>query len=248
MPDERDPRYVIADWLREEIGNGTYPPGAAVPSENELVTRWGVAKATAQAALSVLKAEGLLESRQGAATRVRTYRPILRQAGRRLSADTWGSGQSIWSVDQDGRQLVVDQVSVAEEPAHERIALGLDVPPGTPVCTRRRRYVLDGRAVMLSTSYLPAALVTGTAVTQADSGPGGTYARLAEIGHAPVHFVELVRARTPLQEERKGLDLPQGSPVIEITRTALTSQQRPIEVNVMVCDANAYVLRYDVDA
>ena len=248
MPDERDPRYVIADWLREEITKGTYPPGATVPSENELVARWGVAKATAQAAMAVLKAEGLLESRQGAATRVRTYRPILRQAGRRLSSATWARGQSIWSVDQDGRQLIVDQVSVAEEPAHDKVAQGLDLAHGTPLCVRRRRYVLDGRAVMLSTSYLPAELVAGTAVTQTDSGPGGTYARLAEIGHGPAHFVELVRARTPLQEERKGLDLPQGSPVIEITRTALTDQQRPVEVNVMVCDANAYVLRYDIDA
>lgn len=248
MPDERDPRYVIADWLREEITNGTYPPGAIVPSENELVARWSVAKATAQAALAVLKAEGLLESRQGAATRVRTYRPIIRESGRRLSAEVWGRGHSIWSIDQDGRQLTVDQVSVTEEPAHDRAAQALDLKPGTAVCVRRRRYVLDGRPVMLSTSYLPAKLVANTAVTQMDSGPGGTYARLAEIGHAPAHFVELVRARTPLLDERKALELTQGSPVLEIARTAVTAAGMPVEVNEMVADSNAYVLRYDIDA
>lgn len=55
---------------------------------------------------------------------------------------------------------------------------------------RRRRFVLDGKPVLLSTSYLPAALVAGSAITQPDTGAGGTYARLAELGAAPVRFRE----------------------------------------------------------
>lgn len=55
---------------------------------------------------------------------------------------------------------------------------------------RRRRFVLDGKPVLLSTFCLPAALVAGTAITRPGTGAGGTYARLAELGAAPVRFRE----------------------------------------------------------
>ncbi|ESU49845.1 GntR family regulatory protein [Streptomyces sp. HCCB10043] len=58
--------------------------------------------------------------------------------------------------------------------------LGLD--EGERVCVRSRRFVLDGKPVLLSTSYLPAPLVEASAITQPDTGPGGIYARLAELG------------------------------------------------------------------
>lgn len=44
------------------------------------------------------------------------------------------------------------------------------------------------------------------------------------------------------------LDLPGGTPVIVISRTAYTSGGLPIELNEMVLDSAAYVLQYDFDA
>lgn len=57
------------------------------------------------------------------------------------------------------------------------------------------RFVLDGKPVLLSDSHLPAELVAGSRITQEDTGPGGTCARLAELGAAPVRFREEIRAR-----------------------------------------------------
>ena len=88
--------------------------------------------------------------------------------------------------------------------------------------------MLDGKPVLLSTSYLPASIVAGSAITQEDTGPGGSYARLAELGHAPAHFREDVRARMPQPEETKALDLPSsGTPVVDIVRTAFTAGGPP---------------------
>jgi GntR family transcriptional regulator len=39
-----------------------------------------------------------------------------------------------------------------------------------------------------------------------------------------------------------------GTPVIMICRTAFADEGRPVEVNEMILDANAYVLEYDFDA
>jgi hypothetical protein len=39
----------------------------------------------------------------------------------------------------------------------------------------------------LATSYIPWSLAEGTQMAEPDSGPGGSYSRLADIGHGPVH-------------------------------------------------------------
>ena len=50
-------------------------------------------------------------------------------------------------------------------------------------------------------------------------------------------------------EETEVLDLPAaGTPVVDIVRTAFTDAGRPVEVNEMILDASAYILRYDFSA
>jgi len=74
--------------------------------------------------------------------------------------------------------------------------------------------------VQLARSYVPLDLAAGTRIEEADTGPGGVYARLDELGHGPVRFRESVRARMPGPEEQTALELPSGTPVIEIVRVA----------------------------
>ncbi len=136
-------------------------------------------------------------------------------------------------------------MEVALERATEEVAGVLE---SVEVWVRRRRYSVDARPVQLATSYFPAHLVQGSAITLADTGPGGVYARLGDLGLPPVHFTEEVRARMPGPRESGLLDLPGGTPVIVISRTAYTSGGLPIELNEMVLDSAAYVLQYDFDA
>ena len=105
--------------------------------------------------------------------------------------------------------------------------------------------MLDGKPVLLSASYLPVGIAAGTVIEQADTGPGGVYARLAEAGHRPERFREELRARMPELDEADQLRLPAGTPVMEIARIAYTSTGRIVEVNEMTADASAYIFRYD---
>ncbi|MGW4238212.1 GntR family transcriptional regulator [Streptomyces sp. NPDC004749] len=246
---DRRPKYQrIADTIREAIQAGEYGPGDRLPGENDLMAAHGVARMTARQALGVLQNEGIAESRKGAGVFVRAFRPLRRRGIERLSREQWGAGRSIWSVDAEDRTLVVDQVGVTEEPAPERIAHVLGIGSGDAVCVRRRRFVLDGKPVLLSVSFLPAALVAGTAITEPDTGPGGIYARLGELGLAPVRFREEVRSRMPARDEASRLGLSPGTPVMLICRTAFTADGRVVEVNEMTLDSAAYVLEYDFDA
>lgn len=135
-----------------------------------------------------------------------------------------------------------------EEEANSRISDALGIPAGTQVWARSRRFVLDGKPVLVATSYLPAGVVGDSAITQADTGPGGTYARLAELGHAPLHFREEIRSRMPSAGEAERLALSMGTPVIQIVRTAFAEGGRAVEFNEMTLDSASYVLEYDFDA
>ncbi len=62
----------VAHHLRNRIARGDLRPGDRVPSEREIVEQWGVSRATATKVLATLKAEGLVESRPGSHTTVRS--------------------------------------------------------------------------------------------------------------------------------------------------------------------------------
>ncbi|MGA4841814.1 GntR family transcriptional regulator [Streptomyces sp. G45] len=245
----RQPEYQrIAAELRAGIEAGEYGPGERLPGENDLMATHGVARMTARQALALLQAEGLVEARKGAGVFVRDFRPIRRRGIERLAHTQWGSGRSIWAADVGERDLVVDSVGVTEEAAPAAVAGVLELGDEDRVCVRRRRFVLDGKPVLLSVSYLPMDLVGGTPITRPDTGPGGTYARLEELGHRPVRFREEIRSRMPNGEESAQLNMAPGTPVMLVGRTAYDEQGRAVEANEMVLDAAAYVLEYGFEA
>lgn len=249
MPAARRSKHQqIAAELFAQIEAGQYPPGARLPGENQIVGEWRVSQGTARQALALLVSWGVAEARKGAGVYVRAFRPIVREGIRQLSAP--GEGRSVWADETAGRNLGIDQIEVteAEPPKHVRELLGL--PAREPAVLRSRRYLVDGKPVMLARSWLPASLAHGTAITEPDTGPGGIYARLREMGRAPARFREEVRARMlPAPDERTGrLDLPSGTPVMEITRTAYDADGLAVEVNEMTADASAYVFRYEFEA
>lgn len=237
----------IADDLRSAINDGTYAPGDRLPGENALMQTYGVARMTARQALAVLQHEGLTLARKGAGVFVRDFRPIVRDGIARLSREQWGTGRGVWDSDSEPRALSVDHLTVSEERASGHIAAALELEAGELIIVRRRRYVLDDRPVMLATSSFPAAIARGTAIAHNDTGPGGVYARLADLGHAPAHFREDIRARMPSENDAELLPVD-GAPLFAVVRIAYAEDGRPVEVNEMTLDASVYVLRYDFDA
>ncbi|WP_327291441.1 GntR family transcriptional regulator [Streptomyces sp. NBC_01198] len=241
----REPKYRrIARGLRQDIESGRYRPGDRLPGENDLMAEHDVARMTARQALAVLQTEGLAEARKGAGVFVREFQPIRRRGISRLSREQWGAGRSVWEADVGDRELAVEVTEVAEGEAPGAVAAVLGT---AEVWLRRRRFVLEGKPVMVSVSYFPATLVAGTRITEADTGPGGAYARLAETGREPVRFREEIRSRMPSVRETQQLALGAGTPVVHISRTALARDGAVVEVNEMVLDASSYVLEYDFE-
>jgi DNA-binding FadR family transcriptional regulator len=58
---------VLADQLRRQILKGTLAPGAALPTERDLVVQTGLSRGSVREALRLLEAEGLVRTRPGRA-------------------------------------------------------------------------------------------------------------------------------------------------------------------------------------
>lgn len=56
---------VLAEKLQQAILSGDYPPGAALPTERELVSTTGLSRGSIREALRILEAQGLVYTRAG---------------------------------------------------------------------------------------------------------------------------------------------------------------------------------------
>jgi GntR family transcriptional regulator len=239
------PWVRIAEDLRTAITSGRYRPGDPLPTARELMDRWGVARQTVQNAVDQLQTEGLVSSRPGRGWYV-TERPAIRRMARtRLSRAERevGRGAFLSDAEQGGWQPEVS-VEVGRQSADDRIAGLLDLTNEAPdVVVRARVMRADDAVVQLSTSYLPVSIAGGTAIERADTGPGGIYARLDELGYRLTHFEESVGARPSVPEEASSLGIPSGNPVLAVSRIAWAGE-RAVEVNDMVLAAGRYELVY----
>jgi GntR family transcriptional regulator len=235
----------LADRLRDLIAD--LPDGARLPTVRKISDDYGVTKSAAARAITVLAQEGRVVARRGAGTVVVGFAAIPRSSPGRLGRDRWAGGYAIQDQETAGR-LRVDDVRTGEGAPPDWAAGPLGITDGDPAVFRSRRYLVDDRPVQLATSWLRVEVARGTRLMYTDTGPGGSYARLAELGHAPVRFREWLRARMPASGEVAALILPAGCPVVEITRHAYEADGAVVEVNRMVLDGMAYLLDYAFDA
>ncbi|WP_217451639.1 GntR family transcriptional regulator [Candidatus Frankia nodulisporulans] len=239
----------VADILRGSILRGDYGPGDPIPSESELMAAHSVSRTTARQAMALLGNEGLVVIGHGRRATVRPRPPVRRLARNRLSrAERDKTGGTFMADAAANNARPETKTTIVIEPADPETALLLGLEEGAPVLERRRQMSLDGRPTQLATSYLPGALVRGTQIERHDTGPGGIYARLEELGHTLTRFVEVVATRMPLPDEVDALQLPPGTPVFLVTRTAYDTEDRPVEVNRITMAGHLYELAYEIPA
>jgi DNA-binding GntR family transcriptional regulator len=145
------PLYAkIADELRGKIRDGSYGPGALLPSRNEIAALYGVSPITARDALAVLSHEGYARAIRGRGHIVRRHRPRLTVPGR-LYAPAVTEGTTL-----DTTLVSLDRADVYQEIAPDNIALPL-ASGADLVWVRRAVYLAtaDHQPVQVHVSWLP---------------------------------------------------------------------------------------------
>ncbi|WP_432017393.1 GntR family transcriptional regulator [Streptomyces hydrogenans] len=246
------PRYVqIADEIVQQIRAGVLKPGDLVPSESELVERYGVAGGTIRKAMVEVRASGLVETRHGKGSIVKDRPPVrLRSSDRFRASHRWG-GKAAYLAEsaQSGATAKVSVLFIGPMEASEEIAQRLGVDPGAQVLARRRLYFRNGTPVETASSYLPWDVVKDIPELFSENpGPGGIYARLEDDGHVFEEFVETLQARPASKAEASELALSPGAPVVHLLRNAVTKTGRVVEVCDTLMAADQFVFEYRIPA
>ncbi|MEU8823657.1 GntR family transcriptional regulator [Streptomyces sp. NPDC048636] len=209
----------IAESLRVRIASGEFQPGETVPSGRDLAEQWSVSRATAIKAMDVLRADGVVEARQGTGFIV-TETPVARPAGGRQAGSARASGMPFLRVGTPDRAM---------PPAHVAEALRL----GADVEALRRVRVLqlpDGSPHSYVTAWFPPE-VADEAPRLAQPAPiaEGTsrYVR-RQTGRFPVEGTDTTTVRLATEAEAEHLTLTGPTAVAVVLHTAYDQEGRPV--------------------
>jgi GntR family histidine utilization transcriptional repressor len=118
------PYARVKQFLKRELAQGRWPPGALMPSEAELVAKFGVSRMTVNRALRELQSEGLVRRAQG----VGTFAAPLHRVSSTLTIRDLHE-----EIVARGHEHRADVRLVREEPAGEALAQRMGLPAGAPV-------------------------------------------------------------------------------------------------------------------
>jgi len=118
------PYARVKQFLKRELAHGRWPPGALMPSEAELVAKFGVSRMTVTRALRELQGEGLVDRVQG----VGTFAAPLHRVSSTLTIRDLHE-----EIVERGHRHRAEVHLSREEPAPDALARRLGLEPGAPV-------------------------------------------------------------------------------------------------------------------
>ncbi|MGL5826086.1 MAG: GntR family transcriptional regulator [Nocardioides sp.] len=244
------PSRQLATVLRRQIDDGALAPGDKLPSERALATTHQVARGTAREAIKLLAQSGLVRSEHGRAWFVRAKPRLMRFGAERYSnALRRATGVSPYriEVESQGRTPSVDCRRITHEPAPAEVSSRLGLTDATEVVRRENWYFADDEPMQVGVTYIPLAIAMGSPLADsADLGPGSLYARFEDAGHRIAAIREEITARMPSSDERVGLAIPDGVPVLNVWHTGIDDRGSPFEVTQFVMRADFNGLDYTI--
>jgi GntR family transcriptional regulator len=225
--------YRVREALRAQIESGELAPGSPVPTENQLIERYGVSRTTVREAVLGLVQEGLLYRKQGKGTFV-----AARRFQEQLGALTgFTEEMEARGLHAGARVLTVEAVTLQ---GHDATLLGL--PIGAPAYRIARLRLANEEPVEIETAFFPHDI--GFRLAQDDLHDVGIYALLEQRYGVQLHEAEqTIEARAARADEARLLGVRRGAPVLVIERVTSDVTGRLIELGRSVYRADRYKYR-----
>ncbi len=211
MPSQKLPAFAqIKAFIKARIASGEWKPGDAVPSEAELMQRFGVARMTVNRAMQDLVAEGLVTRVRGSGSFVAHLHRI-------------SSSLHIRDIHEEvverGHEHTLVALLAAREPAGLELAASLRVPAGSEVFHTVLVHHENGLPIQYEDRYVnPAAAPDYLATDFSQSTP--THHLLA---HAPLTEASYtIEACLPTAEEAKHLRIKRTEPCLAMMRRTVS--------------------------
>jgi len=219
--DSKEPLWQqLVAVLRDAIETGTLAPDQALPSEADLIDRYGVSRTVVREALAELV-------RRGQIYKIRAKGSFVSPPRRDLSFIGSNAGSSE-DLSGTGRTVVTHVLSLDEGEADEHEAPALRVPEGTPVLRMRRLRTVDGTPWLLVRTTLPRDRFAG--LLKANLENRSLYDHLRRTyGVSPAGADRWLKAVIPSAEEAALLELSPGTPALDIESVAWDDDGQPFE-------------------
>jgi GntR family transcriptional regulator len=211
--------HQVYTVLRNRILDGTYRAERLLPTEQELVTLFGVSRITVRRALNELAARGLIVREQGRGTRVATYVPRTRLRGgvegliennRRMAAET------------EVEVLDFDYVR-----ANEDVAEALHIKIGNSVQWAVRVRRLKGVPFSYLVTYVPENV--GRTFQRSDLSATPLLVLLERSEVSVARAEQTITAISATPAVATALDVEPGSPLLHVVRIVFDQRERPVE-------------------
>jgi GntR family transcriptional regulator len=217
----------IRALIERSLEAGEWAPGAAIPSELELASRFGVSQGTVRKAIQALAAENLLVRRQGKGTFVATHTEE-KTSNFRFLRIRRNDGQPEYP-----RSRLVD---LRRAKASAEAARALALRPGEATFQLRRILEYGGRPAVLDEITLPAALFHGLTRARCAAYTGSMYGFFeSEFGVRMLRADERLHAVAADAASAALLDVMPGTPLLAVDRIAYTYGDRPVELRRGLC-------------
>ncbi len=213
----------VKDVLVKRIAEGVWAADGVLPSEPDIAADLGVSHGTVRKALDELAAENLVIRRQGKGTYVARHDEerilfqffkLIPDAGGRRFPDSRILGVEVRDADADAVRI-------------------LSLRKGARVVAIERVRMLADKICIFERIVLPKALFPG--IEKRDL-PNNLYELYrAEFGVSIARAAERLKAIAATRREAKHLDVPVGTPLLAVDRTALAIDGAPVEWRVSLC-------------
>jgi GntR family transcriptional regulator len=202
--------------LRAEIVSGRYVPGAQLPPEAELATKFGVSRVTIREALRLLQGELLIEARQGKGHFVLAAPSLVRKP-----IDEW---QSVTELMQGlGYTIETEIVSIGVQEAGVN-AVALEVVPTTLLVRLERLRWSNGEAMIYSVDLFPAQFVPGPAPDW-----NGSLIKILEKSNKPIAYSRaIIRAVMLPRSVAKRARASNSQPWVLMDQVNFSVEHQPI--------------------
>lgn len=200
----------IAGSLRKEILSKELSAHTRLPSEPELVRRFGAARATVRRALAKLQQEGLIYSRQAVGSFV--AEPRVEQDLDQLFSFT---EFMIYRGMKPGSKLLTAERQRVDDP-HSLLLHYLGLRPGASVFHIRRLRLGARQPLVIANTWLPASRFPR--FLEEDLERHSVYEIMRRAGYKPTDAIQTIEAVTLGPEDAGLLTVPAGSAALLVRR------------------------------
>lgn len=225
------PLYAqVAERIEALIASGSLPSGTRLENEIAMGERFGLSRPTMRRAIQVLVDKGLLVRRRGVGTQI-----VHGSITRRLELSSLYDDLSYQGRDPRTSVLLYERLDPTEALAAD---LGVELT-GPVLHIRRLRYADDAPIAILDNH-----LLDPSGVNRYELEEHGLYDILRERGTTLRVARQFVSARAANAEEAVLLDVPAGSPLLTLARTAYDHDGNIVEFGRHVYRPDRYTIEF----